>query len=109
MGCNSVFIPQPVRDKDEVLRTPSGFVYLTVILDWYGRKILSLRLSNSMDSTFCEDALEEAIYRYGKPEIFNSDQGSQFTSEAFTDVLKAHHIQISMDGRGAWRDYVFVE
>ena len=62
-----------------------------------------------MDSAFCVDALEEAIYRYGKPEIFNSDQGSQFTSEAFTDVLKAHHIQISMDGKGAWRDNVFVE
>jgi len=62
-----------------------------------------------MDSEFCVDALEEAIYRYGKPEIFNSDQGSQFTSEAFTDVLKAHEIQISMDGRGAWRDNVFVE
>ena len=75
---------------------PSGFSYLTVILDWYSRKILSWRLSNSMDSQFCVDALEEAIYRYGKPEIFNSDQGSQFTSEAFTDVLKAHHIQISM-------------
>ena len=88
---------------------PSGFSYLTVILDWYSRKILSWRLSNSMDSQFCVDALEEAIYRYGKPEIFNSDQGSQFTSEAFTDVLKAHHIQISMDGRGAWRDNVFVE
>jgi len=88
---------------------PSGFVYLTVILDWYSRKILSWRLSNSMDSDFCVDALEEAIYRYGKPEIFNSDQGSQFTSEAFTSVLKSHHIQISMDGRGAWRDNVFVE
>ena len=88
---------------------PSGFVYLTVILDWYSRKILSWRLSNSMDSQFCVDALEEAIYRYGRPEIFNSDQGSQFTSEAFTSVLKAHQIQISMDGRGAWRDNVFVE
>ena len=62
-----------------------------------------------MDSQFCVDALEEAIYRYGRPEIFNSDQGSQFTSEAFTSVLKSHHIQISMDGRGAWRDNVFVE
>ena len=62
-----------------------------------------------MDSQFCVDALEEAIYRYGRPEIFNSDQGSQFTREAFTSVLKAHQIQISMDGRGAWRDNVFVE
>ncbi len=88
---------------------PSGFVYLTVILDWYSRKILSWRLSNSMDSQFCVDALEEAIYRYGKPDIFNSDQGSQFTSEAFISVLKTHQIQISMDGRGAWRDNIFVE
>jgi putative transposase len=62
-----------------------------------------------MDSEFCVDALEEAIYRYGTPEILNSDQGSQFTSEAFTSVLKAHQIQISMDGRGAWRDNIFVE
>ena len=74
------------------LPMPSGFAYLTVILDWYSRKILSWRLSNSMDSAFCVDALEEAIYRYGKPEIFNSDQGSQFTSEAFTRVLKSHQI-----------------
>lgn len=88
---------------------PSGFVYLVVILDWYSRKVLSWRLSNSMDSAFCVDALEEAIYRYGKPEIFNSDQGSQFTSEAFTDVLIAEKIRISMDGRGAWRDNIFVE
>lgn len=88
---------------------PSGFVYLTVIMDWYSRKVLSWRLSNSMDSQFCIDALEEAIYRYGTPEIFNSDQGSQFTSDAFTKVLKDHHIRISMDGRGAWRDNVFVE
>lgn len=86
-----------------------GFVYLTVILDWYSRRILSWRLSNSLDSSFCVDALEEALYRYGKPEIFNSDQGSQFTSEAFTDVLKVHDIRISMDGKGAWRDNVFVE
>ena len=86
-----------------------GFVYLTVIMDWYSRRILSWRLSNSLDSSFCVDALEEALYRYGKPEIFNSDQGSQYTSDAFTDVLKAHDIRISMDGKGAWRDNVFVE
>ena len=88
---------------------PSGFVYLVVIMDWYSRKVLSWRLSNSMDSAFCVDALEEALYYYGKPEILNSDQGSQFTSEAFTDVLKAQQIRISMDGRGAWRDNIFVE
>ena len=87
----------------------SGFIYLTVIMDWYSRKVLSWRLSNSMDSSFCVDALEEAIHRYGTPEIFNSDQGSQYTSEAFTDALKDNGIHISMDGRGAWRDNVFVE
>jgi len=87
----------------------SGFVYLTVILDWYSRKVLSWRLSNSLDGSFCVDALEEAIYRYGKPAIFNTDQGCQYTSEAFTAVLKANDIAISMDGKGAWRDHVFVE
>ena len=86
-----------------------GFVYLTVIMDWYSRKILSWRLSNSLDASFCVDALEEAIYHFGSPEIFNSDQGSQYTSEAFTDVLKTNNIRISMDGKGAWRDNVFVE
>lgn len=68
------------------------------------RKVLSWRLSNSLDASFCVDALEEAIYHFGSPEIFNSDQGSQYTSEAFTDVLKANDIRISMDGKGAWRD-----
>ena len=86
-----------------------GFVYLTVIMDWHSRKVLSWRLSNSMDTSFCIDALEEALYRYGKPEIFNSDQGSQYTSEAFTTILKDNNIRISMDGKGAWRDNVFVE
>lgn len=86
-----------------------GFVYLTVIMDWYSRRILSWRLSNSLDVSFCVDALEEALYHYGKPEIFNSDQGSQYTSDSFTDVLKANGIRISMDGKGAWRDNVFVE
>jgi len=86
-----------------------GFVYLTVIMDWYSRRILSWRLSNSLDSSFCVDALEEALYHYGKPEIFNSDQGSQYTSDAFTDVLKENEIRISMDGKAAWRDNVFVE
>ena len=86
-----------------------GFAYLTVIMDWYSRKILARRLSNTMDTAFCVDALEEALHYYSKPEIFNSDQGSQFTSDAFTSVLKAAHIRISMDGKGAWRDNVFVE
>jgi len=86
-----------------------GFIYLTVIMDWYSRKVLSWRLSNSMDTSFCIDALKEAIYRYGRPIIFNTDQGSQYTSEAFTQVLKDNDIRISMDGKGAWRDNVFVE
>jgi len=86
-----------------------GFVYLTVIMDWYSRKVLSWRLSNTMDSDFCIDALEEAIERYGAPEIFNTDQGAQFTSEAFTGALKAADIKISMDGKGRWVDNVFVE
>ena len=88
---------------------PSGFVYLTVILDWYSRKILSWRLSNSMDSAFCVDALEEAISRYGVPDIFNTDQGAQFTSCEFLAVLKDHEIKISMDGKGRWMDNVFIE
>jgi putative transposase len=87
----------------------NGFIYLTVVMDWYSRKVLSWRLSNSLDSSFCVDALEEAIHRYGKPEIFNTDQGSQYTSDVFIDVLKDNDIDISMDGKGAWRDNVFVE
>jgi putative transposase len=87
----------------------SGFVYLTVIMDWYSRKVLSWRVSNSLDTSFCVDALEEAIYRFGVPDIFNTDQGCQYTSEDFTGALKAQGIGISMDGKGAWRDNVFVE
>jgi len=86
-----------------------GFAYLTVIMDWFSRRILAWRLSNSLDSSFCVDALEEALYHHGKPEIFNTDQGSQYTSDAFTDVLIKNDIRISMDGKGAWRDNVFVE
>lgn len=86
-----------------------GFAYLTAVMDLFSRRILSWRLSNSLDTSFCIDALEEALYRHGKPEIFNSDQGSQFTSEGFTKVLKTNEIEISMDGKGAWRDNVFVE
>jgi len=86
-----------------------GFLYLVAIMDWYSRKVLSWRLSNSLDTAPCIEALEEAIAKYGTPEIFNSDQGCQFTSEGFTDVLKAHHIQISMDGKGRWMDNVFIE
>lgn len=86
-----------------------GFLYLVVIMDWHSRKVLSWRLSNTMDVGFCLKALEEALTRYGKPEIFNSDQGSQFTSEAFTSRLEQEGIRISMDGKGRWLDNVFVE
>lgn len=86
-----------------------GFLYLVAIMDWHSRKILSWRLSNSLDTAPCIDALEEALVNYGAPDIFNSDQGCQFTSEAFTDVLKEHKIDISMDGKGRWIDNVFIE
>jgi putative transposase len=86
-----------------------GFVYLCAVVDWFSRKILSWRLSITMDSSFCVDAVEEALAAHGRPEIFNTDQGSQFTSEAFTALLKKNEIAISMDGKGRWRDNVFVE
>ncbi|MDQ0390566.1 putative transposase [Labrys monachus] len=86
-----------------------GFVYLAAVVDWFSRRVLSWRLSISMEADFCIEAVEEALVRYGKPEIFNTDQGSQFTSEAFTGLLIKNDIKISMDGRGAWRDNVFVE
>lgn len=86
-----------------------GFVYLVAIMDWASRKVLSWRLSNTLDVSFCLDALDEAISKYGSPEIFNTDQGSQFTSDTFTAKLKNHGIRISMDGRGRWMDNVFIE
>ena len=86
-----------------------GFVYLVAIMDWHSRKILSWRLSNTMATDFCIDALEEAIKRYGAPEIFNTDQNAQFTSDAFTDVLKLAKVKISMDGKGRWVDNVMIE
>jgi putative transposase len=86
-----------------------GFVYLTAVLDWATRRILAWRLSNSLTADACVEALEEAIHRHGLPEIMNTDQGSQFTSAAFITVLKSHGVRISMDGRGCWRDNVFVE
>ena len=85
-----------------------GFVYLAAVMDWYSRRVLAWRLSNTLDAHFCVDALEEAIERYGAPEIFNTDQGSQFTSEEFTGLLKKHEIKLSMDGKGRWLDNVFV-
>ena len=82
-----------------------GFLYLVAIMDWATRKVLAWRLSNTMDAGFCVAALEEALARYGKPEIFNTDQGSQFTSQAFTTVLREAEVRISMDGRGRWITY----
>jgi putative transposase len=86
-----------------------GFVYLCAVIDWFSRRVLSWKLSITLETAFCIEAVEEALARYGKPEIFNSDQGSQFTSIDFTGVLKKAEIEISMDGKGAWRDNVFVE
>lgn len=86
-----------------------GFIYLAAVLDWYSRRVLSWKLSTTMDMHFCVDAVEEAIATHGKPEIMNTDQGSQFTSQPFTGLLKENDIRISMDGKGAWRDNVFVE
>ncbi len=84
-------------------------MYLVAIMDWHSRRVLSWRVSNTLDTDFCIEALEEALQRFGTPEIFNTDQGSQFTSEAFTGVLNDHGIHISMDGKGRWIDNVFVE
>jgi putative transposase len=86
-----------------------GFLYLFAVMDWHSRRILAWRLSNTLTADFCVAAVEEAIARHGAPEIFNTDQGSQFTGAAFIDLLKSRQIRISMDGRGAWRDNVFVE
>jgi len=86
-----------------------GFVYLTAVLDWFSRRVLAWRVSITMEVDFCLDAVDEALARYGRPEIFNTDQGSQFTSAAFTGLLSDNAIRISMDGRGSWRDNVFVE
>ncbi len=86
-----------------------GYMYLVAVMDWHSRKVLSWRISNTLDSEFCVSALEEAIACYGRPEIFNTDQGSQFTSLAFTNVLKTNGIKISMDGRGRCMDNIFIE
>lgn len=86
-----------------------GFAYLVAIIDWHTRMVLSWRLSNTFDASFCVDALEEALRRWGTPEVFNTDQGAQFTAEAWIDVLKAHEIKISMDGKGRCIDNIFVE
>ncbi|HEX04345.1 MAG TPA: DDE domain-containing protein, partial [Bacteroidetes bacterium] len=86
-----------------------GFGYLVAVMDWATRKVLSWRFSNTMDTQFCTDALDEALAKYGPPAIFNTDQGSQFTSEEFTTRLKRAHVKISMDGKGRWLDNRFIE
>jgi putative transposase len=86
-----------------------GHMYLVAVMDWYSRKVLSWRISNTLDTEFCLEALVEALSRFGRPEIFNTDQGAQFTANAFTDVLKSHQVQISMDGRGRVQDNIFIE
>lgn len=91
------------------IRLPRGFVYLVAVIDWYSRRVLSWRISNTMDSSFCVDCLEQALQEFGTPEIFNTDQGSQFTSDAFTGKLLEKAIKISMDGRGRALDNIFVE
>lgn len=91
------------------IRLPKGFVYLTVVMDWHSRFVLSWELSNSMDESFCVSCLETALRKYDKPEIFNTDQGSQYTGRAFTGTLKQHDINISMDGKGRAMDNIMVE
>jgi putative transposase len=86
-----------------------GFMYLVAVMDWHSRKVLSWRLSNTLDTDFCVEALEDAINRFGTPDIFNTDQGAQFTSKAFTDLLKHHDVKISMDGRGRVQDNILIE
>lgn len=106
----SITRPNQVWSTDVTyIRVARGFVYLVAIIDWYSRKVLSWRVSNTMEASFCVDALESALRLHGTPEIFNSDQGSQFTSQAFTGVLKQAGVAISMDGRGRAFDNIFVE
>ena len=110
LGNMDITMPNQVWCTDiTYLPMRKGFLYLVAIMDWYSRKVLSWRLSATLDVDFCLDALEEALTKYGTPTIFNTDQGSQFTSTAFTNILKSHNIRISMDGRGRWRDNVIIE
>lgn len=106
----SIVRPNQVWSIDiTYIRLKHGFVYLTAVIDWYSRYVLSWRLSTSLETGFCVEALKNALSKYGKPEIFNSDQGSQFTSDEFTGILESNGIKISMDGRGRALDNVFVE
>lgn len=106
----SVTRPNQVWSSDiTYIRLAHGFAYLAAVIDWYSRKVLAWQLSNTLDSGFCVDCLEQSIRAYGTPDIFNTDQGCQFTSDDFTGVLKSHDITISMDGRGRALDNIFVE
>ncbi len=97
------------RWTSRLFQMARGFVHLAAVLDWFSRRVLSWHLSTTLEVAFCLDAAEEALARHGRPEIFNADQGSQFTSAGFTGLLLGNGIAVSMDGRGAWRDNVFVE
>jgi putative transposase len=96
-------------DRPNQVWAMDSFIYLAAVMDWFSRRVLSWRVSITMEATFCIEALEEALARHGNPQIFNTDQGSQFTCHSFTDVPVEHQIAISMDGRGSWRDNVFLE
>jgi putative transposase len=110
LGKTQIIRPNQVWAMDiTYIPMAHGFVYLAAVVDWFSRKIISHRVSITMEAGFCIEALEEALARHGRPEIFNTDQGSQFTSTAFTDVLLKAGVKISMDGKGSWRDNVFVE
>ena len=100
---------KPLRPTHPYIPMARGFVYLAVVLDWFSRRVLSWRVSITMEAAFCVETLEEALAKHGKPKIFNTDHGSQFTGAAFTSLLIKNGIAISMDGKGAWRDNVFVE
>jgi putative transposase len=106
----AVIRPNQVWSTDiTYVRLERGFVYLTAVIDWYSRKVLTWQVSNTLDGGFCVECVERALRKFGKPEIFNTDQGCQYTSDQFTGVLKAHGITISMDGRGRALDNIFVE
>ena len=106
----SVTKPRQVYAADiTYIPMAKGFLYLAAVIDWKSRKVLAHRLSNTLDASFCVEAMQQAITRYGAPDVFNTDQGAQFTSEAFTSALTAHGVRISMDGKGRWMDNVYVE
>jgi putative transposase len=100
---------QLLRPTHPYIPMARGFVYLAAVLDWFSRRVLAWRLSITLEAEFCLEALQEAMARFGRPEIFNTDQGSQFTSPRFTGLLQQAGVRISMDGRGRWMDNVFIE